>query len=70
MTQARWKPDHDRQPARDGRGLVVAYVLKPAHVPFDVRADRRQRVQLLVDAPAQEYARVGLGIYPTGAAVA
>jgi hypothetical protein len=54
--------DHDRQPARHRRGLVPAYVLQPAHVPLDVRADRRQRIQVLAGTPAQEDPQVGLGV--------
>jgi hypothetical protein len=47
--------DHDRQSARDRRGLVVANVLQPAQVPLDVRADGGQRIEIVIGAPAQEH---------------
>jgi hypothetical protein len=48
----------------------AAHILQPAHVPFDVRPDRGERVEVLVGAPAQEDPEVGLGMQPGLAAVA
>jgi hypothetical protein len=42
----------------------VADVLQPTHVPFDVDPDRRQRVEALLAAPAQEDAQVRLTMLP------
>ncbi|HEV8561921.1 MAG TPA: hypothetical protein VGR06_36830 [Actinophytocola sp.] len=62
--------DHDRQPTGDCRGLVAALVLQPAQIPFDVHPDRGERVEVLIDAPAQEDSQVGLGVQPGLAPVA
>ena len=70
MTQIAVEADHDRQPSGHRRRLVAADVLQPAHVPLDVRAAARQRVEVLVGAPAQEDLQVGLGVQPGLAAVA
>ena len=56
--------DHDRQAAGDRGGLVAARVLQPAQIPLDVRADRGERVEVLVGAPAQEDPQVRLGMRP------
>jgi hypothetical protein len=46
------------------------HVRTPAHVPFDVDSDRRERIDLVIGAPAQEDAQVGLAVPPGQAAVA
>jgi hypothetical protein len=48
---------------------VAAYVLQRAYVPLDVHPDRGERVEVLVDAPAQEYPEVGLRVLPGLAAL-
>lgn len=56
--------DHHRQAAGDGGGLEAAHVLKPPHVPLDVRSYGQQRLQVLLGAPGQEDPQVGLGVEP------
>jgi hypothetical protein len=55
---------HSRQPPRDGAGCVVALFLHPAHVELDVGAGRIERVDGVLDAPAQIGAQVAFGVDP------
>jgi hypothetical protein len=55
--------DHDRQPARDGRGLVAADLLQPTNVSFDLDPAHVQRVKILTCTP-DHAALVGIGIRP------
>jgi hypothetical protein len=62
--------DHDRQAAGDRRRLVPADVLQPAHVALDIHAYRREWIQALVGAPAQEHPKIRFGVQTGLAAIA
>ena len=62
--------DDDRQTARDGRRLVVADLLQPAHVPVNVDAAHAKRVEVLIGAPGQVDLEVGPGVQAGLASVA
>lgn len=56
--------NHDRQPARDRRGLVAAHVLQPPHVALDIHPDRGERLEVLVGAPAAKDPQVRFRVQP------
>jgi hypothetical protein len=56
------EPAHDGQPTTDRGGLEATHLLHPPHVPLQVLPLDVQGIQVMLDAPGEKHAKIGLGM--------